>query len=113
MKSAEADFRKVAPGIDRLFRFIEMIGITALLSTIFPIESPAIRLVGSELALYYLLEPAIDAFSFWMVPEVNRRQDVARITVLGFVAIIGIFLSLGVVSNLSERISRTITFSPA
>ena len=112
MLSSEAGFGKVAPSIERLFRFAEMVGVTALLSVVVPGEGLAIRIAGSALAITYLTEPTFDRFCFWIVPEVNNRDDVIRIGVLGLLLSISTILLVPFVYLLSQQLSRTITFSP-
>lgn len=109
MKSSEAGFRKIAPWIDRTFRFIEMIGITALLSVIVPELTTPIQYVGTAFALYYLLEPLLEAISYWLIPEINHYQDVIRMTVvLTFLAALA-FGSSFIIVGISNRISHTIS----
>lgn len=111
MKSTDAGFRQVAPVVDRVFRFIEMIGITALLAVLFPDWAQVIRLIGTEAALYFLFEPLVDAFAFWIVPEVKGGQDILRISVLTALGFFGLMLASGPVSLLAEQVARTITVS--
>jgi len=109
MKSSEAGFRQLAPWIDRAFRFIEMIGITALLSVIIPELASVIRYLGTALACYYLCEPSIDAISYWIIPEVRHRQDILRISAIGVMLIAATIYFSPIVVGISERISRTIS----
>jgi len=82
-------------GIDRLFRFVEMVGVTALLATVLR-KAPAgvvagVLFCGTLLALIYLIEPAVGYVANRIVGEKpNASRVLAAVMAILFGLIIAV-----------------------
>jgi hypothetical protein len=80
-----AQFNHLSPAIERMFRFVEMIGVTALLGVVtrpsMPILADSTIFVGTALAINYLIEPPVE----WIASIVAGDKPTFESAALAFV----------------------------
>jgi hypothetical protein len=103
---------KISPVIDRLFRFVEMVAVTALLSVLvrpLGLNTEALTLgIGVMLAMVYLTEPVI----VWLVRQLATDDDRRIRALTGLIIILSclfpLLMAIPVVSFVSFLIGLTL-----
>ena len=108
-------FNPLSGGIDRIFRFFEMLGVTALVGVVVATYGKTVLTVvttaGTMMAFIYLVEPMLNALTTRMV---GKEANITRLSLV----IIMIFAWFGMASlitpyltTLPLRIAKTINLA--
>lgn len=108
--------RALSGGVDRLFRFGEMLALTALFSTIVSLSDPQwtlpVTFAGSFLATYYLIEPAVDRIGMLVMGHrPTRYRVVAAGAVFGLSVVVAGYLITPRLIGVPILITKTISFT--
>jgi hypothetical protein len=108
-------FNDVGNGIDRLFRSIEMLGITALVGVLVTAYGDdavtTVMFAGSLLATIYLTEPAINAIGYWII----RKKGLVPGAFFAMFALLvwteALLASVPYLITVPKRIAKTISMA--
>lgn len=108
-------FNDVGNGIDRLFRSIEMLGITALVGVLVTTYGDdavtSVMFIGSLLAMIYLTEPAINAIGYWIIRKKGLIPGAFFAAFALFIWTEAILASTPYLVSVPKRIAKTISMA--
>lgn len=108
-------FNDVGNGIDRLFRSVEMLGITALVGVLVTSYGDdavlSVMYLGSLLALIYLTEPAINALGYWIIRKKGFLPGAFFAVVAMFAWCETILVAAPYLVSVPKRIAKTISMA--
>lgn len=108
-------FNDVSPGIDRLFRSIEMLGITALVGVLVTTYGDdavlTVMYFGSLLALIYLTEPTINAIGYWIIRKKGLLPGAFFAAVALFAWCEAVLVAAPYLVSVPKRIAKTISMA--
>jgi hypothetical protein len=108
-------FNDVGNGVDRLFRSIEMLGITALVGVLVTTYGDdavtSVMFIGTLLATIYLTEPAINAVGYWIIRKVGLASGAFFALFVLFLWGEAILASTPYLISVPKRIAKTISMA--
>jgi fucose permease len=108
-------FNDISGGIDRVFRFFEMLGITALIgvlaSTSGQIVLSSVTLLGTTMAIMYLTEPTLNLLANHVLGGKRTKAGVILVILANFLWVILVYLATPSLTEIPLRIAKTISMA--
>ncbi|HEV2816720.1 MAG TPA: hypothetical protein VGW40_05815 [Allosphingosinicella sp.] len=114
MTDAPQKFNNLTPAIERVFRFVEMIGIIALLEAVVMPSQPRLSAIISYvlilLSVLYLIEPLQNFLAgLFLKGKPTWKKIAASVTTIGVSSIVSYLILAPIISALATLIRITVS----